>query len=170
MRYVVRLVPEDWRTYRDLRLEMVTDAPDAFWTTREQLEDYTEDDWRRRANDGTVQVREADGTPAGTPVGTLTVLTPRPDVEVGLDSHDALVLAVYVVPAARGTGVLELLLGAAEEIARTELGARRLVLHVHDRNARAITAYRRCGYRLTGATLQHPTEPGHRDVEMELPL
>lgn len=165
-RYVVRLGPDDWRTYRQLRLEMVTDSPEAFWTTREELETYTEADWRARSTDRTLQARAADGTP----LGTLTVLTPRPYRETGLGPDDALVLAVYVTPPARGTGVVEALLAAAHDLAVEELGARRLVLHVHEHNARAIRVYERAGYRLDGRSLEHPTDPDHLDLEMELVL
>ena len=163
---VARLGPEDWRDYRRLRLEMVTDSPDAFWTTREQLEALTEEQWRERSTDRTLHVRDAHGRP----VGTATVLTPDPDREAGLSADDALLLAVYVVPVARGLGVVDLLLDAALELARAELGARRLVLHVYEHNTRAIAAYQRWGLTPTGRHLDHPTRPGHRDLEMELVL
>ncbi|MDO5740548.1 MAG: GNAT family N-acetyltransferase [Ornithinimicrobium sp.] len=160
--YVLRLGPQDWRDYRDLRLAMLSDAPDAFWTRLADLQPLTEADWRARSTDRTLHVRGADGRP----VGTLTLLTPDPAKLPGLRADDALVLALYVIPAARGRGAVDVLLDAAQALAQGELGAGRLVLHVNEHNARGVAVYRRHGYEFTGGALPHPRQPGVRDLEM----
>ena len=166
--HVVRLTPDDWRSYADLRIGMLTDAPDAFWTTLADVEERTEEEWRRTCDDRTLQARDADGRP----LGTLTVLTPEVPPHVGLlpGAGDALVLAVYVIPEARGRGVVDLLLDAARAMARDELGARRLVLQVTETNLAARRVYERHGYVLTGHWLPHPRQPGVRDLEMARPV
>lgn len=165
--HVVRLAPEDWRSYAQLRIGMLTDAPEAFWSRLEDVQDRTEADWRRSSDDRTLQARDARGTP----LGTLTVLTPQTPPNLGLrpGSGDALVLAVYVIPAARGRGVVDLLLEAALELAREEIGASRLVLQVNETNVAARRVYERHGYVLTGQSLPHPRQPT-RDLEMARPV
>lgn len=166
--HVVRLTPEDWRRYAELRIAMLTDAPDAFWTTLEEVRARTEEQWRRASNANTLQARDGNSTP----LGTVTVLTEEtvPDKGMRPAPGDALVLAVYVVPAARGRGVIDALLDAALTLARDELGSQRMVLQVNERNEAAIRVYERHGYRLTGGFLQHPDRPGVRDVEMARPV
>ncbi|AXH95675.1 GNAT family N-acetyltransferase [Ornithinimicrobium avium] len=166
--YVVRLTPEDWRSYAELRVGMLTDAPDAFWTTLAEVQERTEEEWRRSSNGHTLQARDAGGRP----VGTVTVLTPEVPPHVGLlpGAGDALVLAVYVIPDARGRGVVDALLEAARALARDVLGADRLVLQVTETNVAALRVYERHGYALTGHSLPHPRQPGVRDLEMARPV
>lgn len=165
--HVVRLTPDDWRSYAQLRVAMLTDAPDAFWTTLADVRDRTEAQWRRSSGPATLQARDA----AGTPLGTLTVLTAGTAPAIGMvpGAGDALVVAVFVIPEARGSGVVDLLLGSALELARDELGASRMVLQVNEHNAAARRVYERHGYVLTGEFLQHP-ERKARDLEMARPV
>lgn len=166
--HVVRLTEDDWRSYAELRIGMLTDAPDAFWTTLADVQQRTEEQWRASSHDRTLQARAGDGTP----LGTLTLLTAETTPERGMrpDDGDALVLAVYVVPAARGVGVVDLLLHRALEVARDDLGSRRMVLQVNEHNLGAIRVYERHGYALTGHFLQHPARPDARDLEMARPV
>lgn len=161
---VVRLTEGDWESHRELRLEMLLQAPDAFWTRYEDMVERPEEAWRAaiRATP-TLQARAGDGTA----VGTLTVV--RTDAVAAtqgeLPPGDALVVAVYVRPVARGHGVGDLLLQEAERIARTDLRATRVMLHVHEHNAPALALYARNGYELTGGALTHPDRGGIRDLE-----
>ena len=159
---VVRLGPQDWQDYRELRLEMLLDAPEAYWTEHADVVGRSEEEWRRSAHPGTFHARVG-----GRPVGTWTMVPPGPQDE-GLLPDDLLVVAVYVRPQWRSRGVLDALAAAALPVAR-EQGAKRWVLQALETNARAIAAYRRLGFELTGRHLQHPTR-GTRDLEMELPL
>lgn len=165
--HVVRLTPDDWQSYAHLRIAMLTDAPEAFWTTLADVQDRTEGQWRRSSNDRTLQARDTEGRP----LGTLTVLTPDvgPDIGIQPGAGDALVLAVYVIPEARGRGVVDALLDAALALARDELGARRMVLQVNELNLAARRVYERHGYVLTGESLPHPRSGG-RDLEMARPV
>lgn len=166
--HVVRLTPDDWRSYAQLRIAMLTDAPEAFWTTLADVEARTEQEWRRSCDDRTLQARDA----AGRPLGTATVLTPEVPPHVGLlpGAGDALVLAVYVIPEARGRGVVDVMLDAALILARDVLGASRMVLQVSEDNLAARRVYERHGYTLTGNSLPHPHRPGLRDLEMARPV
>ena len=165
---VVRLTPDDWRSYAQLRVAMLRESPDAFWTRLEDVEGRTETQWRRSSGPGTLQARDDQGTP----LGTLTVFTEETSPALGIKPGpgDALVLAVYVIPEARGRGVVDALLDAALTLAREELGARRMVLQVNEHNHGARRVYERHGYALTGQFLQHPERPGARDLEMARPV
>ncbi|MFX0537366.1 N-acetyltransferase family protein [Ornithinimicrobium sp. Y1847] len=158
---VIRLGPEDWRDYRELRLRMLRESPEAYWTSYPDLVDRSEEFWRERSNPGTFHARIG-----GRPVGTLTMIDPRTEAyadELGAD--DGLLVAVYVVPAHRGSGVVDALMEAATDVATHERYARRLVLHVLETNRRAIAAYERLGFTLDGRWIQHP-ERDVRDLQM----
>jgi GNAT superfamily N-acetyltransferase len=75
----------------------------------------------------------------------------QPNPESGLDGLE--LKRMYLVPSARGTGAANLLLAAAEELAR-ELGATQIYLETGHRQPEAIRLYERNGY--TGIPLYSP--------------
>ncbi|MER7073383.1 GNAT family N-acetyltransferase [Terrabacter sp. NPDC000476] len=151
------LSPDDWESHRDVRLEMLRDAPDAFWFTHADEAVYDEADWRERIEGAwLVQARDADGV-----VGSA-----------GLGSHweperatTATLFGMYVAPRARGTGVGEALVHAVLEEARRR-GKSEVVLEVTSSNTAAAALYERCGFVRTGAVHAHPRRPDLHEVEM----
>lgn len=159
-----RVRADEWRGVRDLRFEAVRDpdATIAFLDTAESLAEYDDDFWRDR----TARAAESDGTAqfvaevGGEWIGALTVLARVPGAPDHLgrpiEHLRADVVGVYVRPDRRGTGVVDALLRAAIDWALAH-GAPVLTLDVHTENVRAQAAYRRNGFRETGATTEGPT-------------
>ena len=137
MSEVRRLRPDDWETFRDLRLRSLAGAPDAFGSTLEREQAFTEDDWRRRV--------------AGQ---VVAVLDPEPVAVGGLfDDHGVPhVWGMWTDPAHRGRGharrILDALIAPGVEA----------VLDVNVANDVARTAYEHYGFVRTGHV--EPLRPG----------
>ena len=134
---VHRVTPDDWESHRDLRLEMLQAAPDAFFTQYADVVDFDEDTWRGRiATQCHFQARLE-----GDPVGSVGVWD---DPETPGDA--ATLVAMYVAPRARGAGVGERLVQAVLDEA-AERGRRRVVLEVTVGNVARDPAVRADGFR-----------------------
>lgn len=151
-----RVLPDEWREHRVLRLEMLRTAPEAFWTTYEQALGLDEGEWRRRIA-SMVYLRARIGVD---PVGSVGMWD-------GTDSEasETNLITMYVAPRARGRRVGERLVQAVLDEARGR-GLRRVVLQVADNNAPARALYERMGFVLTGETTPHPRRPDLVDLEM----
>lgn len=161
---VRRVRADEWELARDLRLEALQDpaAPMAFLESFEQSVARPDDFWIGRAQKAAaggrtnqllaLVLRAGEGTSVTAlddVAGTVTVRILEPG---DLDGQGratvvrrALLVAVYVRPAHRGTGVIETLVDEAAQWC-SEQGVGELYLGVHADNARAQGAYRRAGF------------------------
>jgi GNAT superfamily N-acetyltransferase len=160
--FAVREVVEaDWVRWRALRLEMLADTPIAYLETLATAEGHPVSHWKRHARgrpNGVKLVAEAtDGRWLGTMSGILAEGVP-------------MLVAVYVAPGERGSaaGVTDALLAAIESWAMRH--GDELRLEVNELNGRAIEAYRRRGFVLTGRTAPYPLDPPSLELEMVKPL
>jgi len=135
------LTPDDWRTWRALRLAALAEAPEAFGS---QLADWQgqgdrEERWRARLSiPGSYNVVAVlDGQPAGMGSGVLE------------GEGTAELISMWVCPQARGKGIGDRLIAAVERWAR-QAGMTTLRLSVADDNEPAAALYQRHGLRLTG--------------------
>jgi dihydropteroate synthase len=131
--------PDEWQTWRDLRLRALADAPEAFGQTLASVGSFGEADWR-----GTVAPR----------TDAVRFLAFVRDVPMGMcvvvgESLVADLYAMWVAPEARGLGVAGELLAASAAVARM-WGARELRLHVSDPQIAARRLYERHGFVATG--------------------
>ena len=155
------VVPDDWEAHRDIRLEMLRAAPDAYWFTYADEAVYDEADWRERIEGAwLVQARDAEGV-----LGSA-----------GLGSHweperatTATLFGMYVAPRGRGRGVGEALVRAVLAEAQRR-GKSEVVLEVTSANETAISLYERCGFVRTGGTHPHPRTSELHEIEMVHPL
>lgn len=89
---------DDWALWRDLRGRVLTTDPDAFGSTLEREQAFTEEDWRQRVGRGRAFVAWSEGRPVG--MGGFV-----PD-----DAGSCSVVAMWVAPEARGRGIGRLVL------------------------------------------------------------
>jgi ribosomal protein S18 acetylase RimI-like enzyme len=144
MSEVRRLGPDDWKDFRDIRLRSLADSPDAFGSTLDREQEFTEEDWRRRLT-GPVYV----------------VDDPYPVAISGIFDNDGTphVWGMWTDPAHRGRGHARRLLDALIP------PGTRAQLDVNVSNDGARTAYERYGFVGTGRL--EPLRPGS-DQRIEL--
>ncbi|WP_257231230.1 GNAT family N-acetyltransferase [Streptomyces sp. UH6] len=175
-RPVIRVIrAAEWREMKALRLLSLQDpvAHLAFAETYENAAGKPDSFWQERtegAAEGGTAVRQfvAELPGAGGWVGTVAVLLETPGeadfLGVPIERRQAQVVGVFVKPEYRGTGLIGELFEAAAAWA-WESGAEQVRLYVHERNERALGAYRRLGFRPSGLKVQEGD-----DFEWELVL
>lgn len=162
-----RVTERDWRSHRDLRRRMLLEAPDAFWVTHADVAHWGEAQWREATTHA--HYLQARDTGSGAVLGMVGILPRAYGEELPLPEDAVNLIALYVVPEARGRGVGELLLAGGVSLTRT-LGRRRILLEAASNNEPAIGLYRRCGYQFTGRTFAHPRRTDLVEREMVLVL
>ena len=155
---VVRATADDWAAVRSVRLAALAESPSAFGSSLSREQAYDEDRWRDWATSATVFLLTAEGEPSG----IAAVLSGGPG---GVGQ----VVSVWVQPAWRGHGGVQLLLERVEDWAR-EQGARRLELWLTRGNLPARRTYERRGYVDTGRSKPLPSNPELLEDEMVLIL
>lgn len=182
MDYVTRAVRADeWPLARQLRLDALQDpaAGVAFHESYEDAVARPDVFWQNRtvaaAEDGGGQVRQfVAESPEGTWVGTVTVLVECSGDDTRFGDAAAVdqghLVAVFVRPEVRGTGVTDALFREAVAWAWSLSGPRleRVRLHVHENNPRAAAFYRRFGFLPSGVSVPAPGGPGERELEYVL--
>jgi GNAT superfamily N-acetyltransferase len=149
---VQRLVPDDWRTWRAVRLEALADAPHAYGSSLAREEALGEADWRRflEPSNG-VMVVAGLGERV---VGAIGGYTPA-----GADA--VLLIAMWVRPGLRGRGIGDVLVGDVLAWAR-ENGWSRVELRVADGNSAARRLFERHGFASTGRSEPLESDPAIR--------
>lgn len=144
-----------------LRLEMLADAPLAYLDTLDRAVARGLREYHHRVEawvtepDRRLFVAERDTAL----VGHLGAVDER--------GHTGLVMA-YVSPEARGRGVLKGLVDAAAEWSKGT-GRSELLLEVMERNHRAVRAYQKLGFSVTGNRHPHPYLAPFMELEMTRP-
>lgn len=142
--------PDEWELWREVRLQALADAPEAFGSPVGEWEMADEQQWRQRLVSVPFNVvAVVDGVPVGQASGSRLFDRKL----VGLTS-------MYVASAARGSGTADALVEAVKEYARG-LSATVVRLSVRRQNARAIKFYERVGF-------EHTDEPGDEPAEIAM--
>ncbi len=139
---------------RALRLQALTDSPNAFGSTYEREVARTMEDWRRWLAPGVTFILETTGEPRGLVAG---VRDPN-------DASAVQLMAMWVHPELRGTGASDAFVSFVKSWAN-EVGATQVRLNVVEGNTRARRYYERSGFRATGrqGTLERS---GDTEIEM----
>lgn len=130
---LTRIGPDDWETFREVRLRSLSDSPAAFGSRHEDWVDAPEERWRARLTDVPLTLVAADGAAV---VGVASG-SPEDDDWVEL-------ISMWVAPQARGTGVARMLIDAVAAWADEQ--GRGTCLMVRRDNDRARAAYVRAGF------------------------
>lgn len=151
---VVRVGPEEWAAHRDLRLDMLRDAPEAFWASLEEVRARTEQQWRQELRGPRIHLQVRRGTEV---LGGIAVLPEGYTPEHPIADHEIILASLWVRPAVRGSGVSRALLDAAARLS-LDLGRPTVLLEVDDGNEPARGLYERLGFVETG--VRHPRQAG----------
>lgn len=143
------LNPNQWETYKAVRLRALADTPNAFGSTLEEEIEYSESDWRSRLQ--------------GTDCRTFLALSEKEvptGVVVGITNDgNAGLVSMWVAPEERKKGIGRALIDAVINWAK-ENDFSEILLDVADENLAAIRLYESKGFTRTGTsgTLPPPRE------------
>ena len=155
---------DDWRAMREIRLQALRDAPDAFGSSYARDAAFEPAEWQRRATrDGSFFAFLPDAGPAGPagPAGLAGGYQEEPGVVE--------LISMFVRPQARGHRVGEALVGAVVAWARNR-DARSVHLWVTESNKPARRLYERCGFTITPERQPLPSNPALGELGMTRPL
>ena len=158
---VREVTARDWEAFRDIRLEALRDAPEAFGSTFAREVVFAEADWQRRiARRGNFlgYLPEASATE---PAGLIGAFEEDPGVFE--------LVSMYVRRRGRGRGVGEALIATVIDWA-TVRNAKSVHLWVTETNKPARLLYERCGFTLTAERQPLPSNPTLGEVAMSRPL
>lgn len=154
---------DQWQSYRDLRIEMLRDAPDFFWSTSADVAEYTEFDWKCEVAGPRTHLQALEGS---TPVAALSIDWIGYGPDMMLDETTVNIVSVYVRPSHRGRGVTALLLARADDLMR-EAGRSRQLLETPEDNVAARRAYEKLGFQETGRRSPDPRRAHLNEVEYQ---
>jgi RimJ/RimL family protein N-acetyltransferase len=166
--HVARLQPLDSSQYRQLMLEAYELAADAFTSTAAERAAEPDSFWVKRIADPTGMSAAFGAFEGHELVGTVALeFSAKPKTK-----HKALVIGMYVTPAARGRRAGYALIEAAMEHARTREGILVLTLTATEGNEPAIHLYSAAGFEVFGIEpMAILTPSGYKaKVHMWLPL
>jgi GNAT superfamily N-acetyltransferase len=149
---------DDWQAMREIRLQALRDAPDAFASDYAKETAFEPAEWHRRAaRDGSFLAFLPGGELAG--------------LAGGFEEKPAVVelVSVFVRPRARGHGVGEALVDAVTAWARSR-DAKSVHLWVTETNKPAIRLYERCGFTATAERQPLPSDAALGELGMTRPL
>ena len=159
------LVPDEWSTYRTLRLAALRDAPDAFGSTLAAEQERLPEQWRDRL--AQAQTSGADLPLVAAVQGqALGLLWAKVDAD---DARLVHLFQMWVVPEARGQGLGKALLAHAIAWARS-VGARCVQLGVTSGDTPAARLYASAGFHAVGPEVALREGSALRSRDMRLVL
>lgn len=153
-----RAVLGDEPILRALRLQALSEAPDAFGSTYDRERARTTADWQRWLSPGATFILDAPGGANGLVAGQVDATDPTA----------VYLMAMWVHPAIRGAGAADELVAAVIAWAASE-DAKIVRLDVFQGNTRARHFYERLGFRETGHRTVHESD-GRVEARMERPV
>jgi GNAT superfamily N-acetyltransferase len=133
----------DWEDLRAIRLEALSDTPDAYGSTYEESVRWSDAQWKNAASNRLYYLADRDGRVVGMVSGGFNDAYPGTRWLYGM----------YVTPSERGTGTADLLVRSIGEWAKSH-DVHQIYLHVTTSVARARAFYEKIGFRPTGESFE----------------
>jgi GNAT superfamily N-acetyltransferase len=130
---------DDWQDLRAIRLEALSDTPEAYGSTYEESVRWSDAQWKNAASTRLYYLAYRDGQVVGMVSGGFNDAYPGTRWLYGM----------YVTPSERGTGTAALLVRTIGEWAKVH-GVAAVYLHVGSSVPRARAFYEKMGFRPTG--------------------
>jgi ribosomal protein S18 acetylase RimI-like enzyme len=141
---IIQLLPEQWMRYREIRLESLSEEPQAFGTSYADMEQKPPAYWQGRLAEAELGVKSRmlfaqEGERLIGMIGAFYDET----------QETAIIISVYVSKVERSKGVGKVLMeGILSAIGKKE-GIRRAALGVNQEQTAAVALYRRFGFEVT---------------------
>lgn len=142
---LIELSPDDWKRYKDIRLESLLSDPYAFGSNYEKEVEYTQEKWRSRLMPFSINSKQWYSfieTKEGRLVGTIGAYVPEDD--------NPIIVGVYVNKEYRGKGLATLLLKdiiqKIEAINKYSI----CMLSVNSDQINAVKLYKNAGFKIIG--------------------
>ncbi|MDN6302360.1 MAG: GNAT family N-acetyltransferase [Brachybacterium sp.] len=145
--WVHRVGSEDWASHRDLRVDMLTADPTAFWADPDEARARTAQQWREEIAGPRLHLQARRGREV---LGGIALLPAGYTPEHQIPADRAHVVSLWVRPEARGNGISRVLFAAVAGLS-LDLGRPDLRLDVDESNLAAQRLYERLGFTATGA-------------------
>jgi len=163
---IAALTQVDVPQYRELMLEAYVQAADAFTSTADERAAEPLSWWANRIASASGLSQSFGAFQAEQLVGTVALeYSAKPKTQ-----HAALVIGMYVRPAARRLGAGAMLVGAAIEAARARPGLRMLRLTVTQGNQAAIRLYESAGFAAWGVEPEAILTPSGYKAKVHMAL
>jgi ribosomal protein S18 acetylase RimI-like enzyme len=160
---MVKLPPEQWQRYREIRLEALREEPQAFGSSYAEMEQRSDTYWQERLADA------AQGETS------RLLFAQEGERLIGMigafydeTQENAHIISVYVSKAARGKGVGKALMASILSELGKKAGMRNVVLGVNQEQTAAVALYRQFGFEVA-SELEEVQGDGkeHRGYVME---
>jgi GNAT superfamily N-acetyltransferase len=140
---IARCGPHDWEGLRTIRLEALSDTPEAYGSTYEESVRWSDSQWKNAASTRLYYLAYRDRRVVGMVSGGLN------------DAHPGTrwLYGMYVTPSERGAGTAAQLVQSIGDWA-TSQGVQEIYLHVGSSVPRARAFYEKVGFRVTGEAFQ----------------
>jgi len=142
MAEIVKLVSDDWKELRDLRIKATKEVPLAFGRTSAEETEKTEEQWRKQLAESRYYALKEEGTL----IGMLCVALEKGSMQ----SHVANIFGVYVGPGARGKGLGRRLMEAAINDLKEDSHVMKVKLKVAETQKEAQALYEGMGFKKVG--------------------
>ncbi len=153
--------PDDWSTFRDIRLAALADSPTAFAVPLAEAQQRTDAEWEAMVRDRCASETSATWVaehPTGRAVGLVAAF-------IGDDPDDAELVSMWVSPTARGEGLAARLVDVVVAWA-AERGTSTVSLWVTRGNDPAQRLYESAGFAVTGDHQALPSDPCKDEIRM----